>query len=440
MFWGFRSSAWAAASLTLCACLLFAPGIVSGGNVGYHIVAGADGVPLRSDTKTPFKRAGFNVVDLFWRSLDWSCEPWNITKTMEEVIEDLEGLGLGDTYVRFAASPFWPAQLKQTLLGTQAQVEAYWRSMDAVFDAVEANSQLKLVPSILFNMYSWPDAFGEELGAVFEDGSETHRAMEAYASDFVARYKSRPSVLFWEIGNEFNLWVDIALKPSWNVRPLCGTPKARSSKVPYTTPELRRGIESFAQTIRVADGSARLISSGLTIPYKCSYHNRYNLSNCVEDDGEPGDYRKQDNAGQWSSQLTAFHPPTAVDLMSVHIYATNGHNVRLGYTERWGADVLGFLTGVAAANGQSLFLGEYGSPWPNKFTPDDPFVYADNVLNALVKYQVPLSTIWVFECDIRCNKANHNDLRPLPPYKAIFEKIKSTNRRLHSLANSGAEV
>ena len=92
--------------------------------------------------------------------------------------------------------------------------------------------------------------------------------------------------------------------------------------------------------------------------------------------------------------------------MSVHIYATNGHhNVRVGYTDRWGAEVLGFIDGVARDNEQVLFLGEYGaSPCPNKWTPSTPFVYASNVLDALVEHSVPLSAIWVFDCDIRCNR------------------------------------
>ena len=49
-------------------------------------------------------------------------------------------------------------------------------------------------------------------------------------------------------------------------------------------------MDAFAKTVRAADAaSGRIVSSGLTIPYKCSYHNRHDESGCVESDGEAGD-------------------------------------------------------------------------------------------------------------------------------------------------------
>ena len=265
----------------------------------------------------------------------------------------------------------------------------------------------------------------EPLGAIFDTGSKTHAAMAAYMSAFVARYESRLSVLYWEVDrNEYNLWVDIPLKETWNVRTECGTPDKRSTEIPYTSLELRTGrhgrLRQDGASGRRGERAHCLERSHDPLQVLVPQPARRERLRRVRRRGRR--LRKQDGKAEFASQLTAFSPNAAIDAMSVHIYATNGHhNVRVGYTDRWGAEVLGFIDGVARDNEQVLFLGEYGaSPCPNKWTPSTPFVYASNVLDALVEHSVPLSAIWVFDCDIRCNRTHHNDLRPLPQCVARF--------------------
>ena len=88
-----------------------------------------------------------------------------------------------------------------------------------------------------------------------------------YFGEVVARYSSRKSVLFWELGNELNLMVN-------NPAPWCGPTSTTGTEPCFNTPEMQAYTKGLVAKIREND-AVRPISSGYSAGRSTGWHEEY---------------------------------------------------------------------------------------------------------------------------------------------------------------------
>jgi hypothetical protein len=352
---------------------------------------------------------GVDLPDLLWNYLGQS--PGGVAGAQSEMSL---ARSHGFTYARFAATPYWPTGMTAGM-GWVANPAAYWAAFDAL--VADAQSQgLHLVPSILWNAYLFADVAGEPLGQLFTPGSMTRSLAEQYITELVTRYQGSDVILFWEIGNEFNLLADIdvstctvcngATNGCGALAPTLGTPCQRTSADDFFSCNPCRGVstaqqdlnqfaQAIAQLIHSIDPS-RQVSSGDGYPRPSAYH--LSVSPCPACDWT------LDTLQQYQTALANLHP-TGVDLVSVHHYE-GPDNERFGDTDPGGIALLATTATLAAGMGKVLFVGEYGelrsdSPTCGGQTTacggDPTRVFTRRVLDALVEDGVAWSALWAFE-------------------------------------------
>lgn len=80
------------------------------------------------------------------------------------------------------------------------------------------------------------------------------------------------------------------------------------------------------------------------------------------------------------------------DLISVHLYAVHGGNLRFNIsTDPNNADLLRIIKHTADRAGKALYLGEFGDPVPGER------LYTRNALQVIVEARVQVATLWVWE-------------------------------------------
>ena len=88
----------------------------------------------------------------------------------------------------------------------QSQPTAFWRGHDAMMEAA-ARYGVYLVPSLVWSAVPFAQATGNTNAEVFQRGSPGYALMMRWVHEYVTRYAAHPSVLMWELGNEWNLAV-----------------------------------------------------------------------------------------------------------------------------------------------------------------------------------------------------------------------------------------
>jgi len=312
-----------------------------------------------------------NMVDLLWSYAGYTAGNASFARaSMAAACGAPRRLG---ALVRFAALPYWPAQVNASFLSDEA---GYWRTMDAlVADAAAAGCAL--MPSLFWNLYALGDALGERAGVVFDERlrpSRARDAMEAFAAAFVARYPAGGAVVAFEVGNEFNLLYDLnATQQQPGVCAACGTPAARTSADNVSTAAGAAVQTRLLAVVRAADrGAGRPVSSGhaMARPDATWLRDYYNSP------APPPVTR--DTLAQFLA-ITA-QQQVGVDWMSQHIYA-GPDNERFGETDPYSPAVLGAAREAAAAAGQTLFVGEFGDNAPGNRT------FTRNVLALLAEWR-----------------------------------------------------
>src|SRR5260370_32696426 len=113
----------------------------------------------------------------------------------------------GFNHARFEASGFWPNEMTRSN-GWMTNPTAYWAAFDQM--VADARSRgLRLVPSILWNAFLFADLGGGSVGQLLVPGSHSRQLAEEYIRQMVTRYAGDDTILFWEIGNEWNLFADL---------------------------------------------------------------------------------------------------------------------------------------------------------------------------------------------------------------------------------------
>src|SRR5262249_22466812 len=178
-------------------------------NLGkYRRIADGEYQPLVDGSTLPVKfwipkgagdtPIGVNMPDLLW---DYLGIAPTTADGARKIMDDARAAGI--THARFIATVFWPIDLTGPN-GWISNPDGYFAAFDALVADAGARG-LRLVPSLLWNQYLFPDYAGEKVGQLFVPGTATRTIAESYIRAVVSRYRGHDTILFWEIGNEMDL-------------------------------------------------------------------------------------------------------------------------------------------------------------------------------------------------------------------------------------------
>ncbi len=282
---------------------------------------------------------------------------------------------LGFNYMRIRASGFCTDDFA---MWQNTSTRANWWSL---FDQMVAEAQangIRLVVDIGWNKYSFPNLAGEPLSALFDFStpSKSNTLLKQFTYEIVTRYRSNPTILFWEIGNEYNLGADKDLNAVANDDP-CNANIAGNKN--YTTAQLAAFKDDLAKYVKALD-SNHLISSGDSRPRPSAY----SLSRCPAWQSGCAQYPSHDTYEQQVQWLQVANP-RSVDILSVHLYpdAKNPWTI----TD---------YQSMAVTLNRTLYVGEFGDEDPNGNWVH-PSAFVQNILNNIVIAHTPYSSAWRWE-------------------------------------------
>ena len=319
----------------------------------------------------------------------------------------------GITHVRFIASGFYPTDMT-TGSGWVADPTAYWAAMDATVAAAGA-AGIKLVPSILWNLYLFPDINSQATSQLFVKGSTTRTMAEKYITELVSRYATSNGILYWEIGNELNLAADLDVS-SCNVcdgganycaglDPPRGTPCSRTTADEIYSCNTCRGATTNQEDLGQFSADIAALIGGIDTKHPVSSGNSYPRSYAWHLAATPCpvcDYTL-DSKTDYQNALLQLHP-TGVNVVSVHHYPSSDL-ARFGSNDATGGALLSLTQQIAAGNGKTLYVGEFGEPRSGTVNcngtlscPGEPsWAQSRWVLDDLLGSSVPSAAIWGFD-------------------------------------------
>ena len=371
----------------------------------------------------PWRGAAVNIFDSFWvasTGMPGTC--CNATGGPATRADSVAALRLaaasGVRVFRFFASLWGP----HCAFAVQ-QPKTYWAEMDEWWDVVDGLGMFA-VPSLGGGdwYYAAPNETLNDL--VKNEHSNARRFAVDYVRTFVQRYSKRQSLLFWELGNELNLRVDLP------------APHCHPSQQCFNTSSMARFQGALVQTIRAAEidpvarnpHGPRPVSSGFAAPRPSAWHQAHYPPHDAR-------YWHTDNETEWLEMLERQHA-AAVDVWSVHLY-DNAQEDR-------NTSMLSAAVARARLRGKMLFLGEYGGHGPDYTGPSPtsrrfPKLCLDLQMDDAKKGSkggFALSAIWAFACpshrkDMVCIWPGEPDGAKEKGTPAALAILSNANKRLH---------
>ncbi len=317
----------------------------------------------------PYRGIGANYFDLFIRLLE---DPGDAS--YRRGLADLSAAGV--PFVRFAAGGFWPKDYDLYL----NHKEAYFRRLDRVVREAQRQN-VGLIPSLFWYYAAVPDLVGESIDQWGNPQSKTIEFMKRYTREVVTRYKDSTAVWGWELGNEYNLSVDLpnASTHRPKIVPSLKTALTRGARDELTSPAMITACVEFARTVRRYDPD-RIILSGHGVPRPSAYHNTLQRSWQRDTAAQFGEILRRDN-------------PDPINTISVHVYATKASEYPAGAASP--DELIGIVQRHAQAAGKPLFLGEFGvAADGDRQREAEAF---SRYLQAIERHRVPLAAFWVYD-------------------------------------------
>ena len=354
----------------------------------------------------PYRGVGANYFSLFGRVLRRPDD-----RSGAEGLARLAQAGI--PFVRFAACGFWPSDNDLYF----SDKDAYFRRLDGVVRAAETNG-IGLVPSLFWNLATWPDLAGEPMDQLGNPQSRTCGLLRQYAGEVVARYRDSPAIWAWEMGNEYNLAVDLPnaaqLRPP--VWPNLKTARQRSARDELRAEHVRTALGEFARTVRGLDPSRALIT-GNAVPRACAWHNSAERSWQADTPEQFAEILRRDN-------------PDPFDTICVHVYP-EAKGVYPGGA-RSPAALVAALAAESRKAEKPLFVGEFG------VSEKEPAAAVrgqfEELLGAIETEGVPLAAVWVFDLPAQgdtCNITFENDRAwMLGAIAAANRRMQGTGQRI----------
>jgi len=342
------------------------------------------------DGTSAFRSAGVNLFDIFWGA--WGSGGPNATlQTSLAAIRDASASGY--RVARTFASTWGYLDWGWFNPGTR---EAYWAKASIIIAEAEAQN-IKLIPSL---MHGCPDTgspcnpanvlFNETYREFITNSTSlTRLALKAYHQDFVSRFKSSPAILFWELGNEMNLFMD-------------GCSYDKSPGAFISTAEGLAWQRDAIAYIKAIDPE-RPVNSGMGTPRSRAKH----LMNtpgggaaCVSPTNPHGDCAAActnvpaDSQDDFVDVLKLYYADQ--EILTAHYYGCAAPYGNLSWCDDPASTLpLQVFVETATAMNKPLYVGEYG-PHDGNWSGSDSAGRA--ILVGMAGADVALSTLWAFEC------------------------------------------
>ena len=209
----------------------------------------------------PFSLVTVDMVDLVWSSLNQTNG--NRTYARQAMCSACSN---GFKLLRFAATPFWPNDVKNALI---TNPDIYWSAVDGVIEDAKTCGCL-LLATLFWNVFAIPDVYNESLGVVItadpDSTSLARAAQDSFIASITTRYGSESTIAVWETVNEFNLYFDLNLTQQQPcISPSSGTPTARTQADNISTAVALEWQSRVAGLVRKQDPLKRPISSGHSV-------------------------------------------------------------------------------------------------------------------------------------------------------------------------------
>ena len=345
----------------------------------------------------PAGTIGVNKFDLFTQYTgtasrgDGGPAYRRVTRAMaKKALDDAKDAGV--KYMRVSMSgrtSSQPGDGRDSLDLWRSDPETFWAQVDDMMDDLDVR-EIQIVPVLAWSSGKFPLWAGETTGEMFRNSeSKSWGLLSRFVTEFVTRYRKRPTVLFYELSNELNNYVDLDLMRRCKKKSVCDEGDR------FTADDLVAYTRRFAGLIRSLDNT-RLISSGFSIPRGSAEHLRAR----PEWTTRRTDWRP-DTREQFAKNLKEIH--AGVDIISIHLYGGK-QNWRFGSNDA--VDLLVEAKRVADEVGKPLFVGEFGDP--NSTALGDRS-HAVRMMNKIVELRIPYSAIWVWEFYQKSTYSTHDN-------------------------------
>ena len=357
-------------------CLFFSPAFSA--ILGQKVEASSQRPPRRHE----LPGVGVNKHDLFVQYLGTSF--WGVPRALMEdmafkSIVDAQNAGIG--YFRVSVSGFGDVEFDYWRL----YPTFFWQRFDLMMDDLYSHN-VKIIPVLNWDMWQFPLYTGESVHKFMtEPNSLSRKLFLKYVGEIVSRYKYHPAVLFWELGNEWNLNVDIDADGRSNL-----------NGYNVSTDELIAFVRFFSGYIKSID-SKHLISSGFSLPRPSAEHLRRQPEWSANGPDWTDDSREE-------FRKNLLETSQDVDIVSIHIYnfcwyqdCSRRDSERFDIRGAFNANLLDEIKAIADKAGKLLFIGEYndfGFNW-NKLATTSGFTLA--VLDKIARLKIPFSAFWAWE-------------------------------------------
>lgn len=357
--------------------------------------------------KQEFLNVGVNIPDLFERFLNGQAQSGKISLQTAK--------GAGALFARCWGTTWGPDNF-----GVFEKEPLRWfAAFDAMLAAADAEG-MTVVPSLLWNPHMLSEYVRRTTGKneyivdMLRSGSTSNALALRYVAAIVERYKNDARVLFWEIGNEYNLEADISLQHD-----AAEKRKPRAANQVPTSDDVHDFLVQIATRIKQID-KKHLVTSGNADMRPASWHLRQAMLAYREKTNPldfPMDWRK-DSFNQYQEML-AFFNPEPLDIISVHQYpAGNDPPGWLEPNDEY-AFAIPWTRTAADSAAKPLFVGEFGQT-----------VYVDgkeqnaswthDFLKRLRAQTAPISAIWSW--DFNLTDPNHAPMTLTPERTPILVK------------------
>jgi len=361
-----------------------------------------------------YRQISCNKFDLFLQWLEGGKQKEKAKKALKELGEHNFKL------IRIIGSPFFPAEFNYRFFDDDPSKQRikrkiFFKKLDEMLDKCDEYG-IKVVFPFVWNIENIADLGHHSLyEGVTNPNSEGAKKVEEYIVNVVERYKNRPTIAMWEIGNEWNLYVDLKMSKGVfkgdakgdNLHP---GPLVRDKRNNISSFELTLFFQRMSDLIRQIDKN-HLITSGNGSPRPSAMH--LLAANLLM---RKPDFTR-DNFVMRRRYLAITHLP--FDALSIHHYGSSKE--------------LAWYQSAAEEIGKPLFVGEIG---PDKKYKDLDYRSPRNIqhvkdlLRVIRNKNIPIVLFWAYSDDRDFKKDMDFQLR-YGQTDEVLNLIEDANRTFH---------
>ena len=258
----------------------------------------------------------------------------------------------------------------------QSDPATYWRRFDEMMDDLD-RANIQIVPTLLWHYVQFAALTGDTTTDFLRNPASSRALATRYIQDFVARYRGRKTILFYELTNEFNLHANMDMHRHCMEK--SPDPARCVSIGNFTSDDLNGFAHDMVGLLHRLDPSHQ-VSSGYAVPPAWAFH-MAKRPEWLKPAGFIADSREE-----FASDLAAMHRD--YDIVSIHVYPRHP-NARINHPQDSQADLIVDAANVAHGLHKKLFLGEFGD------TSASPFM--QSVKTLLDANTVDYAAVWVWE-------------------------------------------